>query len=81
MSPEKGTRYTIEGRYFNVQGWGVAIVASVVHELEWAAYIGTTWGPVSEQQTIDYVARHGCKLVEKDGRHFFPELNDLAYRR
>ena len=80
MSRERGTRYNVEGRYFNAQGWGVAIVASVVHGLEWAAYIGATWGPVSEQQTIDTVAKHGCKLQEKDARHFFPDLNDLAYR-
>jgi len=80
MSQEKGTRYNVEGRYFNAQGWSVAIVASVVHGLEWAAYIGATWGPVSEKLTITTVAKHGCKLQEKDARHFFPDLNDLAYR-
>ena len=77
---KQGDKYNTEGRYFNAQGWGVAIVASVVHGLEWAAYIGATWGATTERETIDYVAKHGCKLREEDARHFFPELKDMAYR-
>ena len=53
MSQERGTKYNVEARYFNAQGWGVAIVASVVHGLESAAYIGATWGAVYEQHTVD----------------------------
>lgn len=80
MSQEQGTRYKVEGRYFNAQGWGIAIVASVVRGLDWAAYIGATFGPMTEQETADYVAKHGCKLHEKDARHFFPQFKDLQYR-
>ena len=40
MSRELGIKYTIEGRYFNAQGWAVAIVASVTHGIDWGAYIG-----------------------------------------
>jgi len=29
MNQERGTKYNVEGRYFNAQGWDVAIVASV----------------------------------------------------
>lgn len=80
MSKKRGTTYNVEGRYFNAQGWGVAIVATVVHGLEWAAYIGATWGEMSEQKTIDYVANLGCKMQEKDARYFFPQFKDLPYR-
>jgi len=79
MSRERGAKYTVEGRYFNAQGWAVAIVASVTHEVDWGAYIGSTWGPLSEAETINYVAKYGCKIPEKDARHFFPEMK-LAYR-
>ena len=80
ISKVRGTKYNVEGRYFNAQGWGVAIVASVNHGVDWGAYIGATWAPVSEQETMDYVAKLGCKMQEKDARYFFPELKDLIYR-
>lgn len=80
MSQEKGTKYNIHGRYFNAQGWAVAIVASVTHGLDWAAYIGATFGPLSEEETVQDVVKFGCKLPEEDARYFFPELKDMAYR-
>jgi hypothetical protein len=84
MSREKGSKYCIEGRYFNAQGWAIGIAASITHEIDWAAYIGATFGePVSsmtESETVQYVIKYGCKLAEKDARHFFPELKEARYR-
>ena len=80
MSLERGTRYNITARYFNAQGWAVAIVASVTHGVDWAVYIGATFGPLSEEETVEYVVKYGCKLPEQDGRYFFPELERTPYR-
>jgi len=80
MNQERGTKYKISARYFNAQGWAVAIIASVTHAVDWAAYIGATFGSLSEEDTAEYVAKHGCKLAEHDARYFFPELKYLQYR-
>lgn len=80
MSQERGTKYKITARYFNAQGWAVAIVASITHGLDWATYIGATFGSLSEEETVQYVVKFGCKLPEKDARYFFPELKHLLYR-
>ena len=80
MSRERGTKYSIEGRYFNAQGWAVAIVASVTQGVDWAAYIGATFGPLSEEETMQNVVKHECKMQEKDARYYFPELKNAAYR-
>jgi hypothetical protein len=77
---KRGDKYSIEGRYFNAQGWAVAIVASVTHELDWGAYIGSTTGPLTDKETLDYVVKWGCKLREEDARYFFPRLKDMPYR-
>ncbi len=74
----------LEGRFWNQGGKQLAIVAVVTQFEErgdWAAYIGTD-APDSyrEEDTCLAVADHGCKLSEKDGRHFFPEIT-LPYRR
>ena len=76
------TRY-LEGRFWNQGGKQMAIVA-IVTELngrgDWAAYIGTD-APhsCSEQATLECVAEHGCKLSDKDAKHFFPKIK-LPYR-
>ena len=80
MSQERGTRYSVTARYFNAQGWAVAIVASVTHGIDWGVYIGATWGPMSEKETIEYVDKHGCKMREEDARYYFPELKNVPYR-
>ena len=66
-----------EGRYWNTNGNGVAVIASVSGGREWAAYIGAS-GPESEEECLAQVARWGAKLSERDARHFFP-LIDLPY--
>jgi len=36
--------YIIEGRYWNSNGKGIAIVASITKGIDWAAYIGADNG-------------------------------------
>ena len=50
-------RQRLEGRYWNCQGTGIAIVASITKGIDWAAYIGI--GAVyslSEIDTLNYVS-------------------------
>lgn len=68
-----------EGRYWNANGFACAVVASIGQEGKWSAYIGGA-DPQSEEEALDFVARHGVKLEEEDARHFFPAI-DLPYRR
>lgn len=76
-------RQYLEGRFWNQSGKQLAIVAIVTQVGDygdWAAYIGTD-APDSylEYDTCLVVAESGCKLSEKDARHFFPEIK-LPYR-
>jgi len=71
-------RQMIEGRYYNCQGIGVAIVAVITKGIDWAAYIGADKSS-SEDATLRYIADYGSKLSEKDARHFFKV--SLPYRR
>ena len=76
------TQRRIEGRYWNANGKGIAIVASITNPIDWAAYIGA--GDSEEmdctEDCIKEVAEYGVKLSEKDARHFFPDI-ELPYRR
>jgi hypothetical protein len=67
-----------EARYWNANGYGCAVVASIGHVGDWAAYIGGC-DPKSEEEGLRFVATHGVKLSESDARYFFPDL-DLFYR-
>ena len=67
-----------EGRYFNSNGYGCAVVASVGVEGAWSAYMGGC-SPESEEEGLRSVADFGAKLSEKDARHFFPAIK-LPYR-
>lgn len=70
----------LEGRFWNCQGRHMAIVACITKGEDWAAYIGTD-APDSytEDETLKYVSKKGCKLAEKDARYFFPSIT-LPYR-
>jgi|TARA_Y100000310_G_C20696669_1_gene826190 hypothetical protein len=68
-----------EGRYYNTNGKGIAIVAAVTKGIDWAAYIGADDG-WHESDCLDWAAKHGAKLSEQDARHFFPAI-ELPYRR
>ena len=67
-----------EGRYWNTNGFGVAIVAVVTRDIDWAAYIRADSG-YNEQDCCRWAASHGVKLLEKDARYYFPEIK-LPYR-
>ncbi len=67
-----------EGRYWNSNGYGCAVIASIGAEGAWAAYIGGC-PPESEEEGLQFIAKWGAKLTEDDARHFFPDL-DLPYR-
>ena len=77
---KRGSRYNVEARYFNANGFAVAIVASITQEVDWAAYVGATLGSLSEEETVQDVTKHGCKLPEQDARYFFPEFKGVPYR-
>ncbi len=75
-------------RYWNSNGHGIAIVASIsiwgkdkdgIERGDWAAYIGADNGQ-SEEACILSTKEEGAKLSESDARRFFPEIN-LPYRR
>lgn len=67
-----------EGRYWNTNGKGIAIVASITEGIDWSAYIGADNG-WSEEDCINGVVDYGAKLSEKDARYFFPNIK-LPYR-
>ncbi len=73
FAPEK-----YEGRYWNSNGHGCAVVACVGGGGLWAAYIGGAPGK-REEEDLAFVSDFGAKLSETDARHFFPEI-DLPYR-
>ena len=83
-NPLRGTYYEFaidkfEGRYWNSNGYGCAVVASIGVEGAWSAYIGGC-DPESEEKGLAFIAAYGAKLSERDARHFFPELADMPYR-
>jgi len=75
-----GDRKIITGRYYNANYYATAIVASITEGIDWAAYIGGANHTLSESEAMLYVRDYGCKLSEKDARHFFPNI-ELPYRR
>lgn len=68
----------LEARFWNCQGKQIAIVACVTKDIDWAAYIGAD-NSQTEDDTLHYAAKYGCKLSEKDARYFFPGI-ELPYR-
>lgn len=70
------TKY--EGRYWNANGRGIAVVAVVHQGCDWAAYIGADNGQ-REHDCLKWAAEHGAKLSAQDAKHFFPEIK-LPYR-
>lgn len=69
----------LEARYYNANGFSLAIVASITKGVDWAAYIGSCTSQISEEETLQFVKDYGCKLSEKDARYYFPEIQ-LPYR-
>jgi len=69
----------IEGRYYNANGFAVAIVAVITEGIDWCAYIGATDSSKSEEETVEFVSKFGCKLAEEDARRYFTVY--LPYRK
>ena len=67
------------GRYWNSNGKGIAIVAVITENIDWAAYIGADNG-WSEEGCVNATAKYGAKLSAVDAKHFFPDIK-LPYRR
>jgi len=76
---EDGGRQFYEGRYWNANGKGIAVVAVVTSGVDWAAYIGADDG-LREKACLQWAAMNGVKLSANDAKYFFPEIKDLAYR-
>ncbi len=68
-----------EGRYWNSNGKGITIVASITEGIDWAAYIGADNG-WEEEACVKWAAEYGAKLSEDDAVHFFPNI-PLRYRK
>jgi len=79
-----GNKRVIEGRYWNINGVALCIVAVVTfingEEFDWAAYIGGTPDSCSEEETIEFVWQYGAKLTKGDALHFFPGFKHIYYR-
>lgn len=74
------------GRYYNSNGFAVAIVAVIHYDAEddtvrmWSAYIGGTDQTWHEADAVDWVARMGDMLRPADAHHYFPDLPMELYR-
>ena len=73
-----GEREIKEARYWNANGVGIAIVAVITRNIDWAAYIGADDG-WSEDACIKLATDWGAKLSAADAKHFFPSI-ELPYR-
>ena len=77
----------LQARFWNDDGNNITIVASITKKVDWAVYIGASI-VYTEAEAIMNALEHGCKLVEKDARHFFSgdvssdvNLDKLPYRQ
>jgi len=69
-----------EARFYNASDFAISIIAVINEGIDWAAYIGSTTNLItSEEETIEFVAKHGCKLSKKDAIYYFPDIK-LRYR-
>ena len=73
-----GQKRKVEGRYWNSNGKGICIVASITEGIDWSAYIGADDG-YSEEACIQWTVDMGVKLSRQDAKHFFPDIK-LPYR-
>jgi hypothetical protein len=72
--------FGVEGPFWSVGGFQIAIVARVNAGRDWAAYVGSLCNyhgiPWTEEDTLAQVANNGAKLTEADARHFFPDMKE-----
>jgi hypothetical protein len=69
----------LQARYYNVNGFAIAVVAVITSGVDWTAYIGATPSTFTEEETTNWVTRLGAKLSEKDARYYFSDIS-LPYR-
>jgi hypothetical protein len=67
------TRKYPQWMYWNANGMGTAIVV-YPGAVDWAAYIGAQPDPATEEETVDWSARFGCKLPAEIARKLFPHV-------
>lgn len=60
----------LRGKYYNTNGFAVAIVATITLGIDWAAYIGGA-DPWSEEAAYQWVALYGAKIDEDLARLLF----------
>ncbi len=76
--PESGATI-YEGRYYDSDGFNLAIVATVTEGVDWAAYLGASSSiDYGEDSAVVEAAGYGAKLSEADARYYFDV--DLPYR-
>ncbi len=59
-------------------GRNVIGIVAVRTSQGWIAYIGVGEGR-DEKQDLNFIADYGSKLLEDEGRAFFPRLKSLEY--
>jgi hypothetical protein len=66
-------------RYWNANGFAVAIVCKEGGAKDYAAYIGATSGSFrSEAETVQFVEDYGSKLDPELTDHLFPEFKEAG---
>lgn len=75
---ESDYKKQLEGRYWNANGVGICVMASITKGVDWAAYIGADNG-WRERDCMAWTLEKGVKLREQDARYFFSDF-ELPYR-
>lgn len=74
-----GTRKFHTARYYNANGFAVAVVAVITEGIDWSVYIGGTDLVEREADAVKWVAEMGAKLSRADAKYYFPDIM-LPYR-
>jgi len=78
MVTQVGEREIRVGRYYNANYQAMIIVA-VLNPRDWAVYANGVGYMMPKMEAAQWCAKHGCKMLEKDARYFFPDIK-LPYR-
>jgi len=74
----------ITARYYNSNGFAVAIVAVITNSpagaIDWTSYIAGTDRTWQEEQAVDDAVSRGDKLSRDDAHYYFPDLPIKLYR-
>mgnify|MGYP000105572204 CR=1 FL=1 len=75
-----GINRVLSYSYWNQSGIGIVIVAIEGYADDWAAYIGAGTAGISEEETVRYICRKGCKLSRRKAAAWFPQFPIKRYR-